>query len=192
LIALLLKWLLIIVKVGEIMESIMKNKLRKLFYSLLFVSFFASLSSGVLADVGSQGEGEKRVGNVLFFFNPAKATIVTDYQPEKLINLINDYRDLALSGALLELGINTGYLEMDVKGSKAKVTFFSSAFGGIEKAVRLKIAPTEDGSGLEVKVKMYCNHIKELFEKSQSEGTEVGRWRFSNAIEDDLLQSFSL
>lgn len=144
-----------------------------------------------------QGElEEKKIGSVLFLINPAVARIQTDYTPEGLVDLVDAYRTRALNGEFLSLGINTGYIEMDIKGEKAKLTFFTSAFGKLEKAMKMKISPEREGEGEEKRLKVkaripYCQ-MKELYKSRGEYGFRSGRWKFSKDVERELERVIDL
>jgi hypothetical protein len=141
----------------------------------------------------TQGEVEQKgVGSVLFLLNPAVARVQTDYTPEGLVDLVNEYRMRALNGEFLSLGINTGYIEMDVKGEKAKLTFFTSAFGKLEKAMKMKISPEGEEKLLKVKARIpYCQ-MKELYKSRGEYGFSSGRWKFSKDVERELEKVIDL
>jgi hypothetical protein len=125
---------------------------------------------------------DKSLRSVLFLINPAKIKFTAEYTPENLVNIIDEYRTRALSGEFLGLGINTGYIEMDVKGDKAKLVFFSSRLGALEKALKMKISPKGDHQ-LKIEARVpYC-HMKELYKASNK---DEDRWGFSKQTERKL------
>lgn len=129
---------------------------------------------------------DKKLGSLLFLLKPAKVKFTAEYTPENLVNIIDEYRTRALSGEFLSIGINTGYIEMDIKGDKAKLIFFSSRLGALERALKMKISPKGERQ-LKIEARIpYCQ-IKELY-KTSSRGEK--RWSFSKKTEkvlEDIL-----
>lgn len=160
---------------------------------LLLLAFLnLTLSAPIFADASENQIEEKGVGSVLFLLNPAVARIQTEYTPESLVDLVEEYRARALNGEFLSLGINTGYIEMDVKGEKAKLTFFSSAFGKLEKAMKMKIGPEGEEKLLKVKARIpYCQ-MKELYKAREEYNFSSGRWKFSKDVERELEKAIDL
>lgn len=154
---------------------------------ILSLALSLVLSLSVYADDSSSLEkSDKKVGSVLFLLNPAKAEIKTGYTPETMVNLIDEYRRRALNGEFKELGINTGFIEMDVKKDKAKLTFFTSSFGALTKAMRVKVSPEGDENKLVVKARIpYCQ-MKNLYQNKDQFALSGKRWRFSNEVEKRL------
>lgn len=130
----------------------------------------------------------KSLRSILFLLNPAKVKFTVEYTPENLVNLIDEYRTRALSGEFLPLGINTGFIEMDVKGNKAKLIFFSSRLGGLEKALKMKISPKGE-SQLKIEARVPYGHIKELYKASNKEDK---RWSFSKKTERNLKDALAI
>lgn len=147
----------------------------------------------VMADApNSDSTTEKGVGSVLFLINPAKAKVKTEYTPETMVNLIDEYRRRALNGEFLSLGINTGYIEMDIKGEKAKLTFFTSAFGALKQAMKMKITPEGEEKFLEVKARVPFCQMRELYKVRDEYDFDGGRWRFSKDVERELERAIDL
>lgn len=141
-------------------------------------------------DISSEVENEddKGAGSVLFLVNPAKVEFVSSYTPEMLVNVVDEYRTRALDGEFLSLGINTGFIDMDVKKDTAKLTFYNSSLGELTKALKVKVSPKGEGK-LKIQARIpYC-HIKELYKNST---TENGRWKFSKRKEDQLKELLAL
>lgn len=146
-----------------------------------------------LADGGSsQNEEEKGIADLLFFLNPAKVEFLTSYTPEGLTDLIEEYRVRALNGEMLELGVNTGYIEMDVKEEKAKLTFFSSRFGALKKALKVKVETVGEDKELTVKGRVPYSQMKDLYKGDPSFQGEEGRWKFSKSVESRLKRALEL
>lgn len=163
-------------------------------HTILLLSLIFNFS--LLADApGANNEvKDKKIGSVLFLLNPAKVKVKTDYIPERLVDLVEEYRNRALDGEFLSIGINTGYIEMDVKGEKAKLTFFTSTFGKLEKAMKMKISPDGEGEEKFLKVKAripYCQ-MKELYKARDEYSFDGGRWRFSKDVEKELERVIDL
>ena len=156
-------------------------------YTQIFAILTTLLICPIMAGSDSVKEDNaKGVGSVLFLINPAKAEVKTDYTPETMVNLIEEYRRRALNGEFKDLGINTGFIEMDVKGEKAKLTFFTSSFGALKKAMRMKVAPEGDDDKLVVKARIPFCQMRELWTNKAEFGLSRKRWRFSNEVEDRL------
>ncbi len=150
------------------------------------------LSFNVFAEAPASEDDTKGVGSVLFLLNPAKVKLLTDYTPETMVNLIDEYRSRALNGEFLSLGINTGYIEMDIKKDKAKLTFFTSRFGELEKAMKMKISPEGEEKRLEVKARIPFCQMKELYGARDEFGFASGRWKFSKDVERELEKALEL
>lgn len=173
--------------------------MNKFILTLAFLFSFNTFSQNVVTEwdedeffvdeISSEVQSEEKgIRSVLFLINPAKISFVAEYTPENLINLIDEYRTRALAGEFVNLGINTGYIEMDVKNDKAKLTFFSSRFGVLEKAMKMKISPKGDNQ-LKIQAKIpYC-HMKELY-KASSENDD--RWGFSKKTENVLKEVLAI
>lgn len=153
---------------------------------IAFVLSLTFLLSAQADAPSNSEESDKGVGSVLFLINPAKAEVKTDYTPETMVNLIEEYRRRALNGEFTDLGINTGFIEMDVKGEKAKLTFFTSSFGALKKAMKMKVSPEGDEKKLVVKARIPFCQMRELWDNKAEFGLSRKRWRFSNEVEDRL------
>jgi hypothetical protein len=157
---------------------------------IILLSLFLSLN--LYADAPASEDDTKSVGTVLFLLNPAKVKIQTDYTPETMVNLIDEYRTRALNGVFLGLGINTGYIEMDIKKDSAKLTFFTSRFGTLEKAMKMKISPEGEEKRLEVKARIPFCQMRELYGARDEFGFRSGRWKFSKDVERELERALEL
>lgn len=167
------------------------NKLTLCFFLLIsniFASDFSTSDEAFFADTVNE---EKSVSSLVFLVKPAKIKFETRLNSESLVNLIDEYRRRALDGEFLSLGINTGFIEMDVKGDKARLTFFNSSLGELKKAMKVKISPS-NGGRVEVEARIpYC-HIKELYKKESDENGDISRWKFSKNVEEEILSVLEL
>ena len=158
--------------------------------NLIVFILFSLITSVSFAD--AKNKEDKTIGNVLFVLNPAKIELQTDYTSASLVDLIEEYRTRALNGEMKDLGINTGYIEMDVKGEKAKLIFFSSELGALKKALKVKIEPVGDQKQLLVKARVPFCQMRELYKSDPSFRGEDGRWRFSKEVESQLERLLAL
>lgn len=156
----------------------------KNFLGVIFTILFMTNAYG---DAPSPtNENKKSVGSVLFIINPAKAEIKTEYTPETMVNLIEEYRTRALNGEFVDIGINTGFIEMDVKGEKAKLTFFTSSFGALKEAMKVKVSPEGEDKKLVVKARVPFCQMRDLYKNKDKFALGGGHWRFSDEVEERL------
>jgi hypothetical protein len=148
--------------------------------NLLIVVLSLSLS-GRLASASPQVSENKGIADWLFFLNPAKTTFQTQKKISDLAEVVSFYKDAALAGELLELGINTGFIEVDVRNDRATVILFRNSQGSLSEAFKLKIRPQGEEGFLEVKARAVYSHLVELFEGDEE---DLSRFEFSRKIED--------
>lgn len=159
---------------------------------LLFLLAFSFMVPVHADSPSNTDQSVKKIGSVLFLLNPAKAEVKTDYTPETMVNLIEEYRRRALAGEFKDLGINSGFIEMDVKGEKAKLTFFTSSFGSLKKALKMKVSPEGDFKRLVVKARVPFCQMRELWDNNKEFALSRKRWRFSNEVESRLKNLLEL
>ena len=137
--------------------------------------------------VTSANESEKGIGDWLFFLSPAKTTFQTTKKLSEVEEVIDFYKKSALNGDFLELGINTGFSQVEIKGDKITIILFKNSLGSVGEAFKLKIKPKGEDEFLEVKARAVYSHLVKLYEQDAG---QLSRFEFSREIEDLASELF--
>ena len=160
----------------------------------ILMALFLSLSFNVMAedyddfseyenDVVVQGN-KKGLSSLLFWFNPVRVKVDTELTQDQIPELVETMRYAAAAGEFRKFGINTGYIETKIKDNYAKITMFTNSLGSNKKAATVRIRLNEEKLGMSMRLRY--SHTKSLYKTSGQDGRKVGRWEFSNEVEDDL------
>ena len=155
------------------------------FRSLLIVTCLGFQIGAFAQDFTGTGSDEKGIADWLFFISPAKTTFQTNKRLSELTDVIAFYKDAALAGELLELGVNTGFLEVEVKDDKATVILFENRLGSLSEAFKLKIKAKGEEGFLEVKARAIYGHLVSLFDRNEE---DLSRFEFSKKIENLAIE----
>lgn len=114
-------------------------------------------------------ENIKGLESLRFLFHPAKISfVIDDATSEDFLNIVNIYKRKTLLGEFLPIGVNSGHLHIKIKKESADILFFTSSYGSLKKALKMKLFPTKERNKIKVQAKLMTFHLAALF-KNQAE-----------------------